>query len=150
MRLAAPTEFEYCTTVRYVEVDSQGVVFNAWYLTYCDEAMTAYLHARGLPYSDLLKAGFDTQLVHATIDWKSSLRWQDGVRVAVSAGAAGRTSFTMDFVVRRQDGRVACSAQIEYVVVAAGGSGKREIPSLLRPALSGPPVQDPQPESRVV
>jgi acyl-CoA thioester hydrolase len=47
-----------------MEVDAQGVVFNAWYLTYFDEAFTAFLAARGLPYRQWLEAGFDHQLVY--------------------------------------------------------------------------------------
>ena len=36
--------------VRYLEVDAQGVVFNAWYLAWFDEAMAAFFADRGLPY----------------------------------------------------------------------------------------------------
>ena len=34
-------------TVRYLEVDAQGVVFNSWYLAWFDEAMTAFLRTAG-------------------------------------------------------------------------------------------------------
>ena len=65
--------FEWSTKVRYMEVDAQGVVFNGWYLTYFDEAFSAFLAARGLPYSELMDASFDVQLVRSEIDWKSGL-----------------------------------------------------------------------------
>ena len=35
--------FYYSFRVRYSEVDAQGIVFNAHYLTYFDTAMTEYL-----------------------------------------------------------------------------------------------------------
>ena len=131
--------FEFPLRVRYMEVDAQGVVFNAWYLTYFDDAFAAFLDARGLSYQKLLDAGFDTQLVHSEIDWKAGLHWPDDVLVAVSTARLGRTSFAVDFEARRRGGEVACSARTVYVVIATDGSGKCEIPPLLAGAL-GPPA----------
>jgi acyl-CoA thioester hydrolase len=36
--MTEPDVFEFPIQVRYMEVDAQAVVFNAWYLTYFDEA----------------------------------------------------------------------------------------------------------------
>ena len=130
--------FEFPIRVRYMEVDAQNVVFNAWYLTYFDEAFTAFLAARGLGHEKLLASGFDVQLVHAELDWKVGLRWQDDVLVAVSPARLGRTSFAMDYEARRDGAAVACSGRIVYVVVATDGSGKQEIPPLLAGALGTP------------
>jgi acyl-CoA thioester hydrolase len=129
--------FEHPITVRYFEVDAQGVVFNGWYLGYFDEALSAFLAARGLPYKTMLDAGYDVQLVRSEIDWRSGLRWQDEARVAVSTARLGRTSFTLDFEVRRGD-EVTCTGRTVYVVIATDGSGKREIPDLIRAALGEP------------
>jgi acyl-CoA thioester hydrolase len=140
--------FEHSLRVRYMEVDAQGVVFNAWYLTYFDEAMSAFLSFRGLPYAVLLDAGFDVQLVRCEMDWKAGLRWQDEVLVAVSTARLGRTSFALDFQTRRDGGQVTCSARTVYVVVATDGSGKRALPPRLVEAL-GPPAPlraDPPPQ----
>jgi acyl-CoA thioester hydrolase len=120
--------------VRYMEADAQGVVFNAWYLTYFDEAMAAFLAHGGLPYPTMLAAGFDVQLVRSEVDWRSGLRWQDDFGVAVATARLGRTSFALDFEVRRGD-EVTCTGQTVYVVVATDGSGKREIPPTLAAAL---------------
>ena len=81
--MTAADVFEFPIQVRYMEVDAQAVVFNAWYLTYFDEAFAAFVAARGLPYEKMIEAGFDVQLVHTDIDWHSGLHWQDQVRVAV-------------------------------------------------------------------
>ena len=129
--------FEFSFRVRYMEVDAQGVVFNAWYLTYFDEAFAAFLAARGYGLEKLIASGFDVQLAHAELDWKTGLRWQDDAAVAVSPARLGRTSITMDFEVRNGTG-LACSGRIVYVVVATDGSGKREIPPLLAGALGTP------------
>jgi acyl-CoA thioester hydrolase len=129
--------FTFPVNVRYMEVDAQGVVFNAWYLTYFDDAMTAFLEHGGLPYQKMLDAGYDVQLVRSEIDYLAGVRWQDPIVVAVSTSKLGRTSFTLDFEVRR--GHEVCArGRTVYVVIATDGSGKREIPPLLLDALRDP------------
>jgi acyl-CoA thioester hydrolase len=135
--------FTHPVPVRYLEVDAQGVVFNSWYLAYFDDAMTAFLAARGLPYPAMLEAGYDVQVVRSEIDWKSGVRWQDAIEVAVSTARIGRTSFALDFEVRRDGHEVTCAGRSVYVVIAADGSGKREIPPVIADALGEPaPLRD--------
>jgi len=129
--------FEFPVRVRYHEVDAQGVVFNAWYLAWFDEAMTEFLESRDLSYTTMLDAGYDVQLVHTEIDWWSGVGWVDDVVVAVSTARLGTTSFDLDFEVRL-DGKVSCSARTTYVVIAVDGTGKREIPRIIRNALGEP------------
>jgi acyl-CoA thioester hydrolase len=135
--------------VRYLEVDAQGVVFNSWYLAYFDDAMTAFLAARGLPYPTMLAAGYDVQLVRSEIDWRSGIGWQDAIEVAVSPARIGRTSFALDFEVRRDGTEVTCSARTVYVVVGNDGSGKREIPALIAGALGEARPLRNGPDSRI-
>jgi acyl-CoA thioester hydrolase len=130
--------FTHPVTVRYLEVDAQGVVFNSWYLAYFDEAMTAFFVARGLPYRTMTDAGYDVQLVRSEIDWRAGLHWQDAVEVAVATARIGRTSFALDFEVRRDGAEVTCAGRTVYVVVATDGTGKREVPPLIADALGGP------------
>lgn len=126
--------FLHPVNVRYLEVDAQGVVFNSWYLAYFDDALTAFLDHRGLPYEKMMAAGYDVQLVHAEIDWRGAVAWRDDVAVAVSLARVGTTSFTLDFQVRRS-GEGVVDGRIVYVVIATDGSGKQPIPELLRAAL---------------
>ncbi len=129
--------FTHPVHVRYLEVDAQGVVFNAWYLAWFDDAMTAYLLHGGLPYRVMLDAGFDVQLVRTEIGWKAGVGFGDDVEVAVSTARIGRTSFTLDFEVRHEE-RVTCAGRTVYVVVATDGTGKREIPPIIADALGEP------------
>jgi acyl-CoA thioester hydrolase len=130
--------FSHPVSVRYLEVDAQGVVFNSWYLAYFDDAMTAFLEARGLPYRTMVEAGYDVQLVRSEIDWRSGVRWQDTIEVVVATARIGRTSFALDFEVRRDGSEVTCTGRTVYVVIATDGSGKREIPALIADALGEP------------
>jgi acyl-CoA thioester hydrolase len=130
--------FSMPVTVRYLEVDAQGVVFNAWYLAWFDEALAAYLAHRGLPYPSMIDAGYDVQLVRSEIDWKAGIGFGDDVAIAVSTAGIGRTSFALDFQVRRGPVEVTCEARTIYVVIATDGSGKRAVPPLIAAALGEP------------
>ena len=116
--------------VRYAEVDQQGVVFNAHYLLYCDEAMGAFCIRRGLrEFVELVK------LVTSTITWNGPARWGDVIDVDVQCTKVGRTSATLTFEVRA-GARPCC--QVETVYVYADASGvPREIPDDIRTALTG-------------
>jgi acyl-CoA thioester hydrolase len=127
-------EFVHPVNVRYLEVDAQGVVFNMWYLAYVDDAMTAFLAAHGLRYQAMVAASWDVQVVHADLDWRDGLRWNDEVGVAVRLLHLGTTSFRLGFEFRR-NGEPAAAAELVYVCVATDGTGKRPIPDLLRTGL---------------
>jgi acyl-CoA thioester hydrolase len=133
-----PRTTTYRHHVRYLEVDQQGVVFNMWYLGYFDEAMSGFFAEGGLPYHEMLESGYDVQLVHSEIDWRSSLRYGDEARVEVSLASVGATSFTLWFAVYAEDTLVA-SGRTVYVVVAIDGMGKRPIPPSIRAALGAVP-----------
>src|SRR3954463_7523270 len=86
---------------RYAEVDQQGVVFNGHYLTWFDEAVTGFLDHVGLPYPELIAAGFDVMVVHSELDYGGSVRWRDDARVEVTCERQGTTSFVLGFAVYR-------------------------------------------------
>lgn len=126
--------FALALTPRYMEVDQQGVVFNAWYLVWFDEAFTAWMRHVGLPYDQLLAAGVDMQNVHAELDYRDGVRWGDHVRVEVRVARIGGKSFTLGYTVRR--GEQPCvEGAIVYAVVAVDGSGAVPIPESLRAVL---------------
>jgi acyl-CoA thioester hydrolase len=120
--------------VPYYQVDQQGVVFNMWYLGWFDDAMTAYLTSLGFSHDEMLRNGYDVQLVHTELDWSAGVRFGDDVLVEVTAAGVGTTSLTLAFAVRRGD-EAPVTARTVYVVVATDGSGKRPVPELLRAAL---------------
>jgi acyl-CoA thioester hydrolase len=127
-------EFVMPWKARYFEVDQQGVVFNAWYLTWFDEAMSGFLTHHGLDAEALDREGIDFQLVRSEIDWRSGVRWGEAVQIAVRPGRIGTTSFDVHFSVRRTDHET-CAAKIVYVTVAPDGSGKRPVPDAMRKIL---------------
>ena len=106
--------------VRFVECDQQGVVFNAHYLTWADEAVNAWWEAAGLPFGALGAWGLDYYVKASSLDWVSSARYGDTVAVDVELEKLGRTSLTLVFAVRVGE-RLCCTVRTTYVA-AAGGS----------------------------
>jgi acyl-CoA thioester hydrolase len=114
--------------VRYAEVDQQGVVFNAHYLLYCDEAMGAFCIQRGL--QDFVEL---VRLVTSTVTWSGPARWGDVIEVDVECTKIGRTSATLGFDLRA-GGRPCCRVQTVYVYADASGT-PAAIPAGVRTAL---------------
>jgi acyl-CoA thioester hydrolase len=118
--------------VRYAECDQQGIVFNAHYLTWCDEAVTAWFAATGASYDQLQARGLDTKLVASTLEWSSSARWGDTVEVDVRADTIGGSSFVVAFDVRVAE-RTCCRMRTTYVLVGPDDRPTR-VPDDLRSA----------------
>jgi acyl-CoA thioester hydrolase len=125
---------------RYAEVDQQGVVFNGHYLTWFDEASTAFFDHLGLPFTEFNAWGLDVQVVHAELDYLAPVRWRDSVLVQARCDSMGTTSFAMRFdVLRRGAGEAEVTAvrgRNVYVMVSTQDWTKREIPTALREALT--------------
>ncbi|BBX16361.1 acyl-CoA thioesterase [Mycolicibacterium duvalii] len=133
------TEFSLAIVPRYAEVDQQGVVFNGHYLTWFDEACTGLFDSLGIAYPVLLADGLDFQVVHAEIDFVTSVRWRDAVRVTAQCTRIGTTSFTIGFTVLARTGdaeeRVAVRGHNVYVMVSTTDWAKRPVPEHLRTVL---------------
>lgn len=90
--------FSWPTRVRYSEMDNQGIVFNAHYLTYFDTAITEYIVAIGLDYEGEVKASnHDYHAVRAVVEWKAPIGKREDIEVFVRPGRIGRTSLTFTF-----------------------------------------------------
>ncbi|NEM08816.1 hotdog domain-containing protein [Geodermatophilus normandii] len=110
----------WSSPVRFVECDQQGVVFNAHYLVWADEASTLWWASLGLSW-DELSARVEPVVKASTLEWSSSARWGDTVTVDAAAERLGRTSVTVRFTVR-VDERVCCVVRNTYVGTAGGAS----------------------------
>jgi len=93
--------FFFPLRVRYAEVDGQGVVFNAHYLTYFDTAITEFMMRHvGYDYiGAVVESGQDYHLVKSLVEYRASIRFDDEIEVAVRIGRLGRTSLTFALAV---------------------------------------------------
>ncbi len=140
------TAFRHPVDVRFFEVDSLGVVFNMWYLGWCDEAMSAFMESIGYGYKALRAQGYDAVLRKADLEWLDSLEAFQRAEVAVRVDHVGTTSFRLRYDIERVagadqvGGEPARCAQVAvtYVCVEIDGRKKSPLPLGLRAAL----VQD--------
>jgi acyl-CoA thioester hydrolase len=116
--------------VRYHECDMQKVVYNAHYMTYCDEAMSSWLAEVFGPYDE----NFDWMLVRCELDWQGSATWGDTVEIDIGVERWGTTSFTTRFRGTVAE-RPVFAARITYVCVEPGTTTKMEVPDEVRAGL---------------
>jgi acyl-CoA thioester hydrolase len=93
--------FHYPVDVRFFEVDSLGVVFNMWYLGWCDEAMSAFLESIGYGYATLRAGGVDAVLRKAELEWLDSLEAFQHAEIVVRVDHVGTTSFRLRYEIDR-------------------------------------------------
>ena len=125
--------FTHRIRVRYAEIDGQGVVFNAHWLTYFDEACTRFIESFGFG-PDFWTVEFDVMLVRAELEWKGSARFDEWVDIGVATARLGTKSFDIRYSAAVA-GRAACDATITYVAVTPGANTSVEIPDNVRAAL---------------
>ncbi len=132
----AAVTFTHTIRPRYAEVDMQGVVFNAHWLTYFDEAVTRYFEAIGFdPKVDFFEGGaFDVMVVKAVLEWRGPAGFDDNVAIAVTPDRIGTKSFDMRLGAG-VDGRPVCDGVITYVCVEHGTNESRAIPPVLKDKL---------------
>lgn len=128
--------FVHTIRVRYGEVDMQGIVFNAHWLAYFDDAITQYFRHLGYdPQTVFTDAGgFDMVVVRTEIEWKDGAGFDEDVAIEVRPTRLGRASFDVGFEAS-VDGRSVCEATITYVSIRPGKRESVPIPDGLRTQL---------------
>ena len=126
--------FTWIHRVRYGEVDSQGVVYNAHYLAIADDAVEEWFASLPVSAADF---GWDFMLKRATIDWTGSAGLRDDITVEVGIERWGNTSFELGFTARVGE-RPVFTAAITYVGVERGTTTTMPPPPEVRAALGEP------------
>jgi acyl-CoA thioester hydrolase len=107
--------------VRFAECDQQGIVFNAHYLVWADEAVNAWWADRGLPWQVMTTRGIEYVVVASALEWRSPARYGDVVEVDAERERLGRSSLTLRFTIRVGE-RVCCEVRTTYVCTVGGDS----------------------------
>lgn len=91
--------------VRYSEIDGQGVVFNAHYLTYFDTSITEYFRALGYDqYADSRKTAIDFHVVKSLIEYKAPVLFDWEIEVGARVARIGNSSLTFELAIFRNGG----------------------------------------------
>jgi acyl-CoA thioester hydrolase len=126
-------QFRHEVRVRYGEVDLQGVVFNAHYLAYCDDAVDTWLRTIDIHFERL---GWDIMLVKALVEWSGSAGIGDTLVIDLAVTRWGRTSFDVGLTGVVEDALV-FSATNTYVGIKAGTTEPMPPPPDVRRVLGG-------------
>src|SRR5438105_3268335 len=90
--------------VRWAEVDTQKIVFNAHYLMYFDTAVADYWRALALPYEEAMRLlGGDLYVKKATVEFHASALMDDRLDVALKCGRVGNSSMAFTGAIFRGD-----------------------------------------------
>ena len=109
-------------TVRYGDLDAQGHVNNAVFLTYFESGRVAMFRARDLGIG-VPNATF--ALVRQETDFLRELHWQDELVVGTAVVTFGRTSFTVAQAIFRGE---ECAATGRAVMVTLDGATRKPRP----------------------
>jgi len=127
--------FRHRIRVRYSECDLQGVVFNANYLTYLDEAMTELFRVSlNGGYQAVVEAGVDMVVAESTLRYLAPARFDDEIEIEAAITRLGTTGMTTAMRVTR-GGRTLTEAELRHVFVHSREGGKTPIPDSVRAAL---------------
>src|SRR3954467_13134439 len=88
--------------ILYPDTDAGGVVYNAAYLRFLENARTEAVRARGAPYSRLVEQGLHLPLVEQTIRYRAPAFYDDVLAVYVRVGELRRVRVTFEYEVRRE------------------------------------------------
>ena len=132
--------YQHRLRVRYGECDAQGVVFNANYLAYVDDAMDHWLaHALDRPevsgFTAATEFGFDYMVRRVVVEWSSPTRHGDRLTMDVEVVRWGNSSFDVK-IVGTVDQRETFTAVLTGVCVTPGTATPARVPEEIRKILS--------------
>jgi acyl-CoA thioester hydrolase len=147
--------FTHVLDVRYGECDQQGIVFNAHYLAFVDDAMDHWMrslapsgsaeHLASVDARSEIAAtwvdSWDVMLKSASLTWHGPARWTEQLAIDCGVARWGSTSFEVGFRLRVGD-RPVCDARVTYVSVTPGALTPMVTPAEVVEAM-GPVVEIP-------
>lgn len=138
--LPARAEFRFFRPhqVRYVELDTQGIVFNAHYLTWYDEAVSDYIRAAGWDYQAEVRAsGADFHVVRGLVEYKVAIGRAQRIEVAARTTRIGRSSITfLPAVFPAGEDTLLATGEIVWVLTDQATRRPTPVPDRLRNLLS--------------
>lgn len=126
--------FSHRLDVRFSDCDPMGHANNAVYLTYLEQARLAHWRAAWE-----FGARDDVPgviLARAEIDFRRPARYGEMLEVRIGLAAIGRTSFTYDYEIVDDAGRIVATAKTVQVMYDYGTSKPVPVPAAIREKLA--------------
>jgi acyl-CoA thioester hydrolase len=121
--------------VRWGECDPQGIVFNANYVAYFDDAIGALWRTAFGSYAAMTERGLDMVVAELNVNYRGSARPEETIRIEVSIERFGETSLSTRLDVLRDD-ELLVEGRIRHVFLDTTTWKKSPIPPWVREALA--------------
>jgi YbgC/YbaW family acyl-CoA thioester hydrolase len=89
--------------VRWVDTDASGIIHFTAAFRYTEAAETEWFRAAGIDFPGVEASALSLPRVHVAADFRSALRFDDHLAIAVRPGRLGRTSLALAFEIRREE-----------------------------------------------
>ena len=120
----------YRRKIRFSDSDAQGIVFNANYLRYVDDAITDYFDALPVGWTDMQARGYELVLGRAELSFRSSARIGETLATSVKVVQIGTTSVTFGAtIVEEGSGRLVVEGREVQVMVDSATFEKKPVPA---------------------
>jgi YbgC/YbaW family acyl-CoA thioester hydrolase len=126
--------YRHTVQIRYGEVDHQGVVYNAHYMVYMDEAMERWIATFG---DFRQQYGWDMMLKKCSLEWQGSAGHNDLLDIDLAVSRWGGSSWSLAFA-GSCEGRAVFQGEVLYISVELGTSTPMRTPDAIRQALGEP------------
>jgi acyl-CoA thioester hydrolase len=127
-KLVAESRFR----VRYFETDAMAIVHHAAYITWFEEARSAFTRAIGYPYARMESEGLLLAVAEVRARYHKPARYDEEVLVTACLAEFPSRGMTFDYEVRRStDGTLLVSGSTRHVSVDSSGRVCR-IPEAVR------------------
>lgn len=123
--------------VRYSEIDAQGVVFNAHYLTYFDTAINEAFREFNIDWlAKVAESGCDVQLVRSLVEYKAPLHFDEEVDICARVERIGTSSITWQLAIFGADqGGLRSTGEIVWVYANLKAKQSEPVPDWLKDIL---------------
>ena len=123
--------------IRYSDCDPQGIVFNANFARYWDDAVTDWFEELGFGGTELGGIGVDVVTARLEIDFKAAARLGDTLVTEAAVERIGDTSMTVLVTTSRQsDSKIVAAGKAIYVFVDPAEFRPITVPESFREAVS--------------
>ncbi len=130
--LQSDFRFSHTLRVRWAEVDMQKIVFNGHYLMYFDTAVAQYWRGLAMPYEEAMhELGGDLYVAKAVVEYKTSARYEDRLRVCLKLARIGNSSMTFTGAIFC-DGKLLVTGELVYVYADPATQKSQTVPDVLR------------------
>lgn len=116
-------KYTWSSEVRAHEIDAQGIVNNAHYLCYFDQARTLHIRELGIDWVELSKQGLNLVLANANIRFLKPLRPFQSFEVSSSIEREGKVKLIFNQTISNSEGTLVCTG-INTIVCVDNTSGR--------------------------